>query len=96
MSVLELSLFFSPSAGKLVISIPSYPYHYFRKYFKSIYRRKCGYGNFNDRCNVSPIHLHTLLGVVDVTKDGWSTCVPTAYEVAGSLRNTDTDELCVG
>jgi hypothetical protein len=26
--------------------------HYFRKYFKLMYRKKCGYGNFNHRYNV--------------------------------------------
>jgi hypothetical protein len=41
--------------------------NYFIKYFKFVYR-KCGYGNFYHRYNVSPIHLHTLLCVGNFTK----------------------------
>jgi hypothetical protein len=37
-------------------------YHYFRKYLKLVYRKKCGYGNFNHRYNVSPIYLHAHFG----------------------------------
>jgi hypothetical protein len=40
--------------------------HYFREYFKLVYR-KCDYGNFNHWYNVSPIHLHSLLGVGNFT-----------------------------
>jgi hypothetical protein len=36
-------------------------YCYFRKYFKSLCR-KCGYGKFNHRYNVSRIHFRVLLG----------------------------------
>jgi hypothetical protein len=42
--------------------------HYFTKYFKLLHRKESGYGNFNHVCNVSPIHLHTLLGVGNFTK----------------------------
>jgi hypothetical protein len=42
--------------------------HYFRKYFKLVYRKKCVYGIFNHWCNVSPVHLHALLGVGNFTK----------------------------
>jgi hypothetical protein len=31
-------------------------------------RKKCGYGKFNHRYNVSPIHKHAVLGVEDFTK----------------------------
>jgi hypothetical protein len=37
------------------------------KCFKSVYR-KCGYGNFDHRHNVSPIRLHALSGVGNFTK----------------------------
>jgi hypothetical protein len=36
--------------------------HYFRKCFKLVHRNS-GYGNFNHRYNVSPIHLHAYLAV---------------------------------
>jgi hypothetical protein len=29
---------------------------------------KCGYDNFNHRFNVSPVHLHVLLGVGNFTE----------------------------
>jgi hypothetical protein len=30
--------------------------------------RECDYGNFDNRYNVPPIHLHAFLGVVNFTK----------------------------
>jgi hypothetical protein len=37
-----------------------------RKYFKLLYKNV--YGNFNHRNNVSPVHLHALVGVGNFTK----------------------------
>jgi hypothetical protein len=42
--------------------------HYFKKFFKLVSRKECGYGNFNHWHNVSPIHLYALLGVGNFTK----------------------------
>jgi hypothetical protein len=42
--------------------------HEFRKRFKLVYRKKCGYGNFDHRYNVSPVHLYALFGAGNFTK----------------------------
>jgi hypothetical protein len=50
----------------------------------SVYK-KCGYGNFNHRYNVSPTHLPTLLGVGGIL-GRYTACTTTAYEVARDCR----------
>jgi hypothetical protein len=65
MSVLKLPLLvdLQQKADELVFSITScltVIYNY--------YTQKCGYGNFNHRYNVSPIHLHAFLGVMNFMK----------------------------
>jgi hypothetical protein len=60
-----LSVDLQQKVDEFVISITSCLSfnHYFIKYFKLLYTKKCGYGNFNHRYNVSPLHLQTLFGV---------------------------------
>jgi hypothetical protein len=51
--------------------------------------RRCGYGNFDHRYNVSPIHLHAFLGVGNFMKDGWSACAPTACKVVCDCQKSE-------
>jgi hypothetical protein len=59
--------------------------HYYRFFLISV-EKECSYRNFYYRCNVSPIHLHALLGLGNFTKDVWSACAPTAYEEVSDCR----------
>jgi hypothetical protein len=59
--------------------------HYFTKHFKLVYKR-CGYDNCNNRYNVSPVHLHAVLGVGNLRR--WSACAPIDCELVRDCRNT--------
>jgi hypothetical protein len=62
MSVLKLPLFVHQQwVGKLVLSIASCPSIIERILLISV-QKEWGYGNFNQQHNVSPSHLHALLG----------------------------------
>jgi hypothetical protein len=70
MSVLKLPVLvdLQHKAGELVLSVTSCLQSLFYKIFQFSVQKRCGYGNFNRRCNVSPIHLRAVLGVGNFTK----------------------------
>jgi hypothetical protein len=55
-------------AGELVLSLTSCPSIITLENTLNWCIEKCGYGNFNHRYNVLPIHLRALLGVGNFTK----------------------------
>jgi hypothetical protein len=75
MSVLKLPLLvdLQQKTGELVPSMTSCPSINISENTLDQCIGKCGYGNFNHRCNVSPIHLHALLAVGSLRR--WITCV---------------------
>jgi hypothetical protein len=70
MFVLKLHLFLDlqEKVGELIISIISYPTIVILENALSECIEKRDYGNFDHRYNVSPIHLHAILGVGNFTK----------------------------
>jgi hypothetical protein len=62
MSVLKLPLlvYRQKKVGKLVLSITSCPSIIILENTLNWCIKTCGYGNFNNWYNVSPIHLHAL------------------------------------
>jgi hypothetical protein len=70
MSVLNLSLLaeLQLKVGKLVISTSSCPSILILENTLNWCLEKCGYGTCGHQYNVSPIHLHALLGVGNIKK----------------------------
>jgi hypothetical protein len=70
MSVLILSLLadLQQKVCELVISITSCSSIIILENALNLSIEKCGCDNFNHRYNVSPIHLHAVLGVGNFTK----------------------------
>jgi hypothetical protein len=68
MSVLKLPLLVDLllKADELVVSITACPSFLKTRYISL--QKKCGYGNFNHRYNVFPVHLHVLLSMGKFTK----------------------------
>jgi hypothetical protein len=72
--------------GELVISITSWPSIIILENTYISVQKMCGYGNCDHRYNVSPVHLHALLGMGNFMKGGL--CVGANCLCAESLRNT--------
>jgi hypothetical protein len=70
MSVLKLPLLvdLQPKVGELVLSVTSCPSTIILYSTLKQCTEKRGYGNFNHRHNVPPIHLHAFIGVGNFTK----------------------------
>jgi hypothetical protein len=70
MSLLKLPLLvdFQQKVGELVLSITSCPTIIILQNTLNYCIENRGYGNFDDRYNVSPIHLHAILDVGNFTR----------------------------